>query len=120
MTTNTQIYKDMLEEELHTIENELKTVGRKDSASHSTWTAVEPEVSRDRADETEVADNIEQFENNTAILTQLEKQLGEVKDALQKIDQGTFGICEVSGEKIEEDRLMANPSARTCKMHMNQ
>ena len=35
------------------------------------------------------------------------------------IAAGTYGTCEVSGEQIEEDRLEADPAARTCKAHMN-
>jgi RNA polymerase-binding transcription factor DksA len=115
----THTYKDMLEKEMQTIETELKTVGHKRVYDHSTWEAVEPEVGRDRADETEVADNIEEFETNNGIVLQLEKQLTDVKNALAKIEKRTFGVCEVGGEEIEEDRLMANPSARTCKKHMN-
>jgi len=36
---------------------------------------------------------------------------------LKKIEDGTYGICEVGGEEIPEDRLDANPSARTCIEH---
>jgi RNA polymerase-binding transcription factor DksA len=48
----------------------------------------------------------------------LEGRRTDVKEALDKIEEGRFGICEECGEKIEEDRLEANPSARTCKAHM--
>ena len=34
-------------------------------------------------------------------------------DALEKIEAGKYGICEVSGEEIEADRLEAYPSAKT-------
>jgi RNA polymerase-binding transcription factor DksA len=44
----------------------------------------------------------------------------DIKRALENIEQGTYGICEVGGEEIEEDRLEANPSARTCKAHLSQ
>ena len=40
-------------------------------------------------------------------------------DALERIEKGTYGICEVGNEEIEEDRLNANPAARTCKAHLN-
>jgi Tfp pilus assembly PilM family ATPase len=46
--------------------------------------------------------------------------LQEVMTALTKIEEGTYGTCEVSGDEIETDRLEANPAARTCKAHMNQ
>jgi RNA polymerase-binding transcription factor DksA len=53
------------------------------------------------------------------IIDQLEPQLNEVREALERIDKGTFGICTVGGEAIEKERLEAIPSARTCKAHMN-
>jgi DnaK suppressor protein len=51
-------------------------------------------------------------------LEKLDKQLTEVNDALSRIDEGTYGLCEVSNEPIEKERLEANPSARTCLKHM--
>jgi RNA polymerase-binding transcription factor DksA len=50
----------------------------------------------------------------------LEKRLADVENALNKIDGGSYGICEVCGNKIEEDRLEANPAARTCKACMEK
>ena len=39
-------------------------------------------------------------------------ELAEIDHALEKIDERTYGICEVSGELIAEPRLMAIPTAR--------
>ena len=39
---------------------------------------------------------------------------------LKKIEEGSFGVCEINGDKIEEDRLLANPAARTCKKHLGE
>ncbi len=50
----------------------------------------------------------------------LENRWNEVRAALKKIEAGTYGICEISGEPIEEDRLEVNPAARTCKEHMDE
>ena len=118
--TDTQQFKEKLEKEAATIEEQLSSIGRKNVTNNSDWEAVEPEMDTDRADETEVADSIEQYQANSAVLNNLEIQLNEVKNALQKIENGTYGTCEVSGEPIEEDRLLANPAARTCKKHMNE
>jgi leucyl-tRNA synthetase len=52
------------------------------------------------------------------ILDKLELRLGNVKTALEKIENGSYGICKICGEKIEEDRLEANPASLTCKKHM--
>ena len=118
MKPDTEHFKKMLEDEAQVIENELSTVGRKNVTKYPDWEAVAKDDDRDRADETEVADDIEQFESNSAVLDQLEIRLNEVKNALQKIEKGAYGICEVSGEPIELDRLEANPAATTCKKHM--
>lgn len=53
------------------------------------------------------------------MVTTLQTRLTDVNAALGKIEAGTFGICEVSGEPIEADRLEANPAARTNKANMN-
>jgi RNA polymerase-binding transcription factor DksA len=38
--------------------------------------------------------------------------LGEVEDALERIDEGTYGICERCGREIDFARLKAKPWAR--------
>ena len=120
MKLDTEHFKKMLEDEAQVVEKELGTVGRKNVTRYPDWEATKPDDDRDRADETEVADDIEQLESNSAVLEQLKIRLNEVKSALQKIEKGTYGICEISGEPIELDRLEANPAATTCKTHMNQ
>lgn len=40
--------------------------------------------------------------------------LSEVRDALRRIDDGSFGRCEVCGTSIREARLRALPYARLC------
>jgi RNA polymerase-binding transcription factor DksA len=117
MTLNTTHFKELLENELKTLETELGTVGRKNPDQKGDWEATEAE-DIDPAEDAEVANSIEIYENNKGILNQLETRLNEVKSALKKIEDGTFGKCEVCGEAIEEDRLEANPSAKTCKAHM--
>jgi DnaK suppressor protein len=106
MELDTNRFKDLLEKELTTLEEEIKNLGVDDD--------------KDAADEGDVADDIEELESSNTIGNQLKSRLSEVKDALQKIEDGKYGLCEVCGEQIEEDRLDANPSAKTCKAHMNQ
>lgn len=43
--------------------------------------------------------------------------LGEVREALRRIDQGTFGRCVVDGGPIETKRLDAVPWAQYCLKH---
>jgi DnaK suppressor protein len=44
----------------------------------------------------------------------LETLLGRVKDADAKFEDGTYGICESCGERIELARLEAMPEAPYC------
>lgn len=48
---------------------------------------------------------------------ELERDLHELRDveaALQRLAQGTYGLCEDCGQEIGEGRLAAQPAARRC------
>ncbi len=109
-----QHFKEKLEKELATLETELKSVGHINPSNPADWEPSSGEVDVEASDLADIADNIENYETNTAILKQLETQYNEVKDALLKIEKGTYGVCEVTGELIDRARLEANPSARTA------
>ncbi len=111
-------FKKNLEEELVLVEKELNDVGRKNPDNKEDWEAEPADMNVDSADSNETADNIEEFEENTAVLKELEIRFNDIKDALKKIEEEKYGLCEISGDPIEEDRLIANPAARTCKKHM--
>ncbi|MFA6269723.1 MAG: TraR/DksA C4-type zinc finger protein [Candidatus Paceibacterota bacterium] len=111
-------FKDKLEEELLLVEKELNSIGRKNPDNKNDWEAEPTLMNEDSADENEVADNMEEFEENTAILKVLEIRYNDIKKALAKIANNEYGFCEVCKAPIEEDRLIANQSARTCKLHM--
>jgi DnaK suppressor protein len=42
------------------------------------------------------------------------KLILKIKEALVKIEEGTFGICEECGEEISVDRLKARPVTTLC------
>jgi RNA polymerase-binding transcription factor DksA len=52
-------------------------------------------------------------EKDVSILEQLEEELAELQAALERIDNGTYGIDEVTGKAIAPERLEAKPTART-------
>ena len=54
---------------------------------------------------------------NRALSGQLGENLAEVERALAKMDDGTYGQCEVCGKQIAEARLEAMPAARFCIDH---
>ena len=49
-----------------------------------------------------------------ALANTLVETLTEVEDALDKMEKGTYGICEGCGSAIPEARLEAKPAARLC------
>jgi len=50
----------------------------------------------------------------------LDDLLAEVDAALQRIDNGTYGICEYCHDTIEADRLEVDPLARFCVDHLGE
>jgi RNA polymerase-binding transcription factor DksA len=52
-------------------------------------------------------------EKDIAILEQLEHDLAEIEAALRRLDEGSYGIDEVTGGPIAPERLEAYPVART-------
>ena len=52
-------------------------------------------------------------EKDLSILDGLEAELAEIEAAIERIDQGTYGIDEVTGAPIDPARLEAVPEART-------
>ena len=42
------------------------------------------------------------------------KLIVKMQEAIKRIDEGTFGICDVCGGSISEKRLMARPVTTLC------
>ncbi len=49
----------------------------------------------------------------------LHRLLDEVDAALERMEGGTFGICETCHEEIEAERLLADPLSRNCLDHLS-
>lgn len=111
-------FKEKLLAEKSTLEEELKGIARFD-AETNTWEATPDQDMMGEIDDNDAADRFEDFEGRSGMVTTLQARLSDINHALEKIEQGTYGICEVSGEPIEIERLEANPAARTNKAHMN-
>ena len=120
MNQSQSIWKDKLEKEKSILETELSSVGRINPNNSLDWEARPQDLDTDEAERTEVADKIEGFDTNIAILNDLEIRYNEVKGALQRIEDGTYGVCKVCGKEIEEERLEANPASTTCIADINK
>lgn len=115
---NTDGYKQRLEEEKKKLEGELQSVGRRNPSNPNDWEPVPPAGTENEPDPVDAADYSTGFDTNASIVADLESRYNDVLAALARIEEGKYGICEVSGEPIEADRLDADPAARTCKAHV--
>ena len=118
MTHNTEHFKKALEKELKNLEKDLRTLGRINPDNPKDWQATPPEKVANIAEKEEIAEQTEEYESNTAVLKELEIKYNEVKEALERVYANKFGLCTVCGKEIEDDRLEANPAAKTCKAHI--
>ena len=55
-----------------------------------------------------------------ALAGQLRESLDEVARALTRLEEGTYGRCEVCGEEIQPARLEAMPATRFCINHASR
>lgn len=116
---DTSAYKERLQKELNDIIVNLKDLGIHNPQVKEDWIALPQDVDTQEADPNVGADRAEDWLERTATLSTLETQYNNITRALRKIGDGSYGICEIGGETIEQDRLDANPAARTCKTHIN-
>ncbi|GMR04206.1 MAG: RNA polymerase-binding protein DksA [Thermodesulfobacteriota bacterium] len=42
------------------------------------------------------------------------KLISKVKEALERLDNGTYGVCDLCGEDISEERLEVRPVTTCC------
>lgn len=116
---NTDTYQTKLAAEKMKLTAELSSFAVMTKDNPGNWEAVREEDKSGAISSDEVAEELENMNERKAAEEPLEKQLKKVDLALKKIADGNFGLCEIDGEPIEEDRLEANPTARTCKKHMD-
>lgn len=117
--TDTAQYKKELEALLTTITTDLETIAVYNEQTGD-WVAKPEGADTGEADANVEADVVEDWNERRATLSNLETRYNNIRRALRKIEDGTFGLCEISGEPIEVDRLAANPAARTCQKHMDE
>jgi DnaK suppressor protein len=104
---NTDVYKKRLLD----LEARLaaRTTRERAGARAQVTDAVGDQADASLADET-VSESLTEAELDSTVLAQ-------VRDALKRIDAGTFGACIVDGGPIEPKRLEASPWVPYCLKH---
>ncbi len=103
-------FKEKLLGEKSRLESELSRFAKSTGAEGS----YETQIENIGSDPDENATEVEGYVDNLALESNLEGQLRDVIDALDKMDKGSYGVCEKTGKDISTDRLKAYPAARTA------
>jgi RNA polymerase-binding protein DksA len=73
-----------------------------------------PDFGGEVSDESIEADQIEEIGNVLALKQILEENLKNIDEALERIKNGTYGICRRCQKEIELKRLRVEPAATLC------
>lgn len=120
MAIDIQQQKTKLEAMLTTVTEELKGLGIHNPEVPEDWIATPGEEMDAEPDPNLAADRVEEWDERRATLSVLETRYNNIVRALKKIEEGTYGVCELSGEQIEDERLVAYPEARTTAAHADE
>lgn len=66
------------------------------------------------ADSAEQAAQLGNVEVKVALENEAMQELVEIRSALQRLEQGEYGICASCGEEISWERLEARPACTEC------
>ncbi len=100
--------KNKLTEEKKELEGELNKIANK---ANGDYEAKFDDFGRTEDDN---AEEVESYANKVGVTETLEKKLEAIEIALNKMEQGTYGICENCQEEIPLERLKAYPAAKNC------
>jgi len=89
--------KAELEKILYNISNEINDISKCDIKDEGDYAAASMDSGRDYQ-----------------IYLNQKKELAEIEEALKRIEEGTYGICEMCDEPIQEERLKIKPYAKYC------
>jgi len=63
----------------------------------------------------EEADEAEEYANKLSMSQAVKDRVNEIDSALNKIETGSYGLCENCGKEISEELLSVAPESRLCE-----
>lgn len=103
--------RESLLKEKATLEESLGRIAKPIDQLHGDYKLNFEDIGTDREDNTT---ETEQYADNLPIEITLEKKLQAIIDALDRIENKSYGFCENCKQEISHERLMVNPAARRC------
>jgi DnaK suppressor protein len=108
-STNRKKFLSKMREQL--VEMKTKLLSEIDSELRA-----EREANKDEGMDTYDLASEERDREINFILSDRERvKIKQIDDALDRLDQGTYGVCESCGLEIAEERLQAMPFTRLCR-----
>ena len=102
-------FQGQLENEKEQLEARLKNLTAPEGVLNEM-----PDFGGEVNDESIEADQIEEIGNVLALKQILENNLKNINEALERIKNGTYGICRRCQKEIEMKRLRVEPAATLC------
>jgi len=109
--------KNKLNEDKERLEKELSEFADKNPNVKGDWNAKHPNYGDYNSEQSENADEVEEYVVDVSLEHNLETRLKDVNEALGKIGTDEYGKCSKCNEEIPFARLQANPEAKTCIEH---
>lgn len=103
-----------LKKEKKELETSLKRIAKKDKKLIGDFDAKFEDFGSEVYDNSAEAAEVSEYDTRLSLEANLETRLKEVNDTLVRIKKGIYGICEMCKKKIDDKRLVANPTAREC------
>jgi DnaK suppressor protein len=104
----TEDLKKQLQDELTRLEADLRSNLEEQTNEYDQLTGSE------RTEPGDEAQARMQSHNRGALTFHDEERLTRVRSALQRFENGTYGVCAACGGEISEERLKAKPEALLC------
>lgn len=90
------------EEEVEILENRLNNLNEADDADHSS-------IAHHMGD---MGSDVEEKQMNYQLLERTRKYIGQIDDALGRIENGSYGVCLATNRPISKERLEVVPHTR--------
>ncbi len=108
-----ETYEEILTEERDRLATDLKRIEDR-AAGRDRLHSVQAGQDFDEPGGDAATETVERAQS-MAVGASLREQLEEVNAALEKIEEGTYGICDSCGKQITKKRLGVLPWATLCK-----
>ena len=112
MSIDLTYFKELLLERKREIEHNLKNI--KELSANKSEIELIGELSSSDDHLAEYASVVYDHESTLTFENILKDILNQIESALKRIENGTYGICEVCKKPIDEERLKAIPYATMC------